>query len=789
MTRQIQLFAGLLILSAAVPAHAQNVRDHRRRPRGPVLSVQDFQPRTGPANTVVTVIGRGFTPRIRVLYSGRRVRTFNIRPTSLQFRVPAGGRDGRIILRHPAVARDIFVGDFALAVTLTVTQVAPRAGAPGTRIEIRGRGFRRGDQVRLAGQALRVLALGPRRIVAAIPRGARAGAIEIVRTGTNTRARGPVFTVLQPPPRILRVTPRVGIPGMRVRLEVAPLAPRATVLYGRTRARELARGPSWIDVEIPTKARVGRFFFVVGPNGRARSATRFSLDLPPRIRRIAPTYGRAGQRVNIFGRNFRPGDQVTLSGLTLPIEQLRDQRITVIVPRGARSGPLVVARGATRAMSPTPFELVRRPRIREIQPRFAQPGEEVAIRGIALTPDVKVSYGAQPMRITRREGNRTLFVRIPLRATNQRFTVRTRGGTARSRLRFQVHRYPTIRAAAPSRGLPGARITLRGRQLRNATGIYLGNTKLAIIRRVRDRMIVVVPDTAQSGTISVESYGRRQPTRFQFTVLQYPAITGFSPQVAYPGTQVTVTGMNFTSTTQVFLGKRPVTIVRRLLPGQIVVQVPASVRGSRFFWAADHGTKVRSQTLFKVISPASLRGFSPARAKAGSHLTLTGTDLNRVVEVLVGKAPAHIVRRPGNTALVVEVPPSTRPGTYYLWLRERTGTTRSRTRFRVAPSAIGRAVIPRAAPRGVTIRVRGQNFDQNTRVSFRGVEMPVVRVGRWGRVIWIRVPDQVYGSGSVMIDDAGSTSRVPGTFRILEPPGQQPPPPPQPQPPGRVRHH
>ena len=338
------LAVGMSLLFVA-PVSAQNRRNEvvpiKKNRR---IAVDDWSPKQGAVGTEVTIRGKGFGPRVEVLFGGRRVRGVDVRPGTLTFRVPKGYRDGSIVLRDRRGRRvhDIPVGNFTVIVPAEIARFAPQSGIPGTRVEIVGSGFRADDQVLIGNTALRIERIKPRRIVAVVPRGARSDYLYVIGSDGARVRTTQRFEVLRPAPSIVEMQPSSGFPGTVVRISGQNFGPRAKVYYGRREVPVSGRGRGWIDIRIPSDARTSRWIFVRGRNGEARSPQKFSLDQPPIVSRIAPTSGSVGQRVTISGRNFRPGDRVSFNGVWADVEQIQGKRIIALVPQGAKSGPIVV---------------------------------------------------------------------------------------------------------------------------------------------------------------------------------------------------------------------------------------------------------------------------------------------------------------------------------------------------------------------------------------------------------------------------------------------------------------
>ncbi|RMH40955.1 MAG: hypothetical protein D6689_12235, partial [Deltaproteobacteria bacterium] len=449
LNRFATAFAALAALCLALPATAQvKTRDHRKRHadrptervkarRGkpkkgvPPIAVTRWGPQSGPAGTEVVIEGRGFGRKVLLLVGGKRVRPHRMNDSTLAFRVPRRAGDGTIVLRHPQMADDLVVGRFDVIAPPLVRSVSPASGVAGTRVEIRGVGFRPGDQVLMNGRAIAVESLAPTRIVAVIPQGATTDYLVVSRpNGPQARSRRP-FRVVQPAPVIEALSPVRGAAGATVRIQGKHFTGKDRVFYGRWPMQVTGSAPTWIDAVIPQRARTDEYIVVRTPWGQARSREPFHLDMPPAIARFAPTYGPVGTRVTIDGQNFAAGDQVLLAGTPVPIVQLRPTQIVIEIPARARSGKLTLLRGNLRVHARGTFDVVAVPSVAEFSPAGGPVGTRVTISGTGFTPDVEVFYGRRRLRVLQRSDT-SLVVEIPRGARDDVFRVRTRGGEASS---------------------------------------------------------------------------------------------------------------------------------------------------------------------------------------------------------------------------------------------------------------------------------------------------------------------------------------------------------------------
>jgi hypothetical protein len=696
MKRGSAVFAICLATLVAAPGNAQNRFDKPNdKKKGPAIAVDGFNPNQGEVGTEVTIHGKGLSPRMQLLFGGRPIKPKQVRPNAIVFQVPGTPGDGTIVLRHPEVARDIQVGTFSLIATVQITGFAPRSGITGTRVEITGSGFGKGDRVLMNGKEVALNRSTPGRLVITIPDNATTDHLTVLTPGGQTTRTREAFEVRIPAPTISGFNPERGLPGSQVRITGQNFSPNAQVLYGKLALAVTKRSNDSLEVVIPASARGNNFFTISGPNGQARSTRKFTLEKPASVKRIKPASGKAGTSVQVIGNGFLPGDRVTLGGLTLEVLLLRPTQITVRIPAGAQSGPLVVERDPMKVASPQHFQMEAAPTIQGFSPAGGKPGSQVTITGQNFSRDAIVYYGEQKLRVLRRAGTSTLVVKIPPKAADQVFAVHTRVGKASAAQPFQVHVFPVLAGIAPARGAPGTRVTLRGTNLHNVQAVSLGDAPLTIVERAPAQAVVEIPLGARNGLIKVQSFDKWLPTKLRFDVLEGPTITGIVPQSGPPGSEIIIEGTGFTPETVVLLGDTQLTPTLREAT-RVGARIPASARPSRYYLRARNGlSEARSTVQFRVTAPAAITGFTPERAQAGTTVVIRGKNFSATTKVLWGNV-ALSVRRvgPDGDRLEAEIPRQV-VGAHYLIVEEGGARTRSAVMLEVLTPTPRRGQKPR----------------------------------------------------------------------------------------------
>lgn len=669
MSRRIRLLLALGALAlAATPAAAQPAPAPARPSHTIVIPyrVDGFTPTSGRPGVRVTVTGNGFTRSTTVLVGGRQARVASFRSTELVFVVPRVTGAAEVVLRKPGGIGDLRVGSFHVLVDPVISRVTPGSGGPGARVEVTGSGFQRGDTIAMGGRTLPVVEVSPDRIVVTIPAGVSSDYLTLSRpSGESARSRQR-FRVRAEAPVIASFSPEIGPPGARVRISGTGFSAADRVQYGSRRIEVLGRGNGWVDVELPRRAQRGEHFLVRGPGGDGKSPRPFTLDVPPILSSFAPRRGAPGSKLEVYGRNFREGDWVSLAGKRLPITRLAERQVSAVIPQGSRSGPVTVGRDGYQTAAAGRFDVFNPPMLTAFTPARGEPGSRVTLTGAYLS-GAEVRYGRQRIPILAAPGDGQLVVEIPRGARDARFRIRTRSGSAESARPFQVQYRTVVEDVQPRAAGPGGTVTLRGRHMDKADRFLIGSVELTVLSRDDGSARCQVPASARSAPIAWVSLGRRGETSWTFEVLAPPTITGFQPTAGPAGAEIIIRGSRIDRATKVTFGKQPLRVVRVNAPYQVVVKLPRNAGGSDYLYLDGPSGRVRSEQRFEIRAAPVILSAAPTTARPGQHVVVRGRWFSDATDILIGKMRARVIKRDLEAgSLIMEVPRDLAAGTYKL---------------------------------------------------------------------------------------------------------------------------
>ncbi|EZH75857.1 hypothetical protein ATO12_03445 [Aquimarina atlantica] len=195
---------------------------------------------------------------------------------------------------------------------------------------------------------------------------------------------------------------------------------------------------------------------------------------------------------------------------------------------------------------------------------------------------------------------------------------------------------------------------------------------------------VTVPEGATTGKIAVKVGELEATTATDFTVVLPPTATSFSPKEGIIGTEVIITGTNFSTVTtgnEVKFNGIAAT-VSAATSNSLTVTVPEGATTGKIVIKVD-GQEVMSTTDFIVIFPPTISSFSPEVGAKDTEVIITGTNFSTTAadnEVKFNETIATVSAATA-TSLTVNVPAGATTGKISVKVNDQIGV--SSTNFRV----------------------------------------------------------------------------------------------------------
>lgn len=275
----------------------------------------------------------------------------------------------------------------------------------------------------------------------------------------------------------------------------------------------------------------------------------------------------------------------------------------------------------------------------------------------------------------------------------------------------------------PSPALRGGDLKFIGQNLDKVTAIVLpNNVNVTNFKTKTPELIVItVPEETVAGRVRLVTPQGDIESISLLTISEPIEITAISPLQVRPGDVITVTGDYLNLIKEIiFANKKSVTEFVSQSKEQIQVRVPLDAQTGVVTFSNGEADPIliEFETQLEVILPAVTQ-LSPNPVKAGMNLTIEGTDLDLVAEVLFagGSRMSEFVSA-DSSKIVVAVPENAQDGPIKLVAASLVEVNSSSELILVVPTIS--SVSPNPAKTGNTVTVSGTDLDLITSVTFGG---------------------------------------------------------------------
>ena len=294
-------------------------------------------------------------------------------------------------------------------------------------------------------------------------------------------------------------------------------------------------------------------FYYTATDGYATSApalvTITVAATAPVITSFSPTAGITGTVVTINGSYFTGATEVDLDGTPEPFTVVNDTTITFTVTDDADTGQITVTTPAGSTTSNDFFLDYQVPIIIWFAPNIGGPGTVVTISGIYFSGSTVVTFGGVPATSITVVNDSTIYATVGNGASGA-ITV-TNPAHSDPVDTFTFIPAPTITSFTRPAGETGLSSPLPAPTLPGTTAVSFGGTTAASFTVANDDTIEATVGNCATGQIMVVTPGGTAISADLFTYLLMPIINSFTPTAGITGTVVTITGANFTDTTEV----------------------------------------------------------------------------------------------------------------------------------------------------------------------------------------------------------------------------------------------
>ncbi|RIJ37593.1 IPT/TIG domain-containing protein [Pontibacter oryzae] len=458
-------------------------------------------------------------------------------------------------------------------------------------------------------------------------------------------------------------------------------------------------------VNVPTGAVTGSIV-VTSLSGAGESEV-FTV-LAPKPLTLDPTEGRVNiTTVTIGGKYFNSAtslvflgdtgnnsDDVIVSGGDFTV--VNDTTITVVVPAGAKTGPIAVTTPSGTGNSPT-FTVLK-PVIASLTPNQGQVGiTEIIVAGQYFQDAFKLTVNGKVLNDSEFtfDNDEQIRFTVPIGASSGTgsVTVETPSGVSNS-VTFTVLR-PVITSITPTAGSKvGEQVTVTGRYFDDITNIRFAGSVNVLLTGITltdagtdvngiplKSFTVNVPNNARTGAVTVTT---PSGTSAGYTYKVIPEITSFTATEGPFGTTITITGVAITGTQSVQFNGVPASF-SNVNYNTVTAVVPSGSRTGKITLTTAGGTATSTND-FVVTSPI-IDSLNPTEGKIGSTFVISGVNLRDVGKVEFGNgfSTSQFEESEDGLELTVVVPKGAGTGKVKVYTLEGPPATSSQTFTVIVP--------------------------------------------------------------------------------------------------------
>lgn len=510
-----------------------------------------------------------------------------------------------------------------------------------------------------------------------------------------------------------------------------------------------------LTINTPTCSTAGAVnVTVTTPLGSATGQYLYVAAGPPHVTSISPNSGTTlgNTSVTITGSNFIGATTVTFGTVALTTFQLNSAgSITTMTPQQNAAGPVNVtvtvnngSANVTSTETVTFTYSLPPPVVSSISPGAGSTGggTNVTIAGNFFTGATAVTIGGTAVTSFSvvNDGQISAVTAAHSAGTGLDVKVTTPSGTGTgSNLYTYGTPPPTVSSVSPNSGAIGGgqTVTITGTNFTGATNVKFGGVAATGVTVNSDTQITATTPGHSAGIVDVTvttAVGTGTGSNLYSYATSPPTVTAISPTSGSTlgGTQVTITGTNFTGTPQVTINGVAAAQVTVINSTTLTAVTPAGTGSNGPVVVTTSFGNSIAANIYSYVAPVPPTPPAPTVTSVSlgfgttlglTPVTITGTNLTGTTSVTFGGNPATSVIVVNPTTITALTPPGalgsvavavTTPGG--------TGTTAGAYQY-ITASPIVTAVNPNAGTNlgGSTVQITGTNFSGATAVTFGGI--------------------------------------------------------------------
>ena len=747
--------------------------------------------------TNVTITGKNFTGATLVTFDGIAATSLSIvNSTTITCITPAvdSARAAGIIVTTGGGPSAIFASSFTYISPPVISSISQLTGstAGGTNVTITGTNFTGATLVTFDGlAAITINVVNSTTITCITPAHSEGAADIIVTTGGGSSGAFSSFTYITPPV-ISSISSSSGstLGGTSVIITGTNFTGATSVTFGGLSATSLSIVDSTtISCITPARTTAGDVGIIVttggGPSGAFSS---FTYITPPNITGISPSSGSiaGGTSVTITGTNFTGATSVTFDGIAATtINVVNSTTITCITPaHNAGAVGIIVTTEGGPSDAFSSFTYIIPPVITSISPSYGSTlgGTSVTITGTSFTGATSVTFDGIAATSLSIVDSTTITCITPARTTAGAVGIIVTTGGGPSTIFASSFTYITpasITDISPSSGINtgGTSVTITGTNFTGATSVTFGGVAATSLSIVNNTTITcITPDVESDGAVGiiVTTEGGPSSTFSSFTYITNPNITGISPSSGSiaGGTNVTITGINFTGATSVTFDGLAATNIDVVNSTTITCITPAHNAGAVGIIVTAEGGPSGEFSSFTYITPPNITGIlsSSGSTLGGTSVTITGTNFTGATSVTFDGLAATTISVVDNTTITC-ITPAHNAGDVDIIVTTAGGPSGEFSSFTYITPPNITGILPSSGSilGGTSVTITGTSFTEATSVTFDGLAATSLSIVN-NTTITCSTPSHNAGDVDIIVTTIYGTSNTFSPFTYITPP-------------------
>jgi Leucine-rich repeat (LRR) protein len=297
------------------------------------------------------------------------------------------------------------------------------------------------------------------------------------------------------------------------------------------------------------------------------------------------------------------------------------------------------------------------PMLNSFSPSSGNVGSNVVLSGAYFTGTTSVKFNGIAATSYTVNSSTQITATVPVGATSGKIRITTPTGYVVSNTNYAVNVFtPVITSFTPTAGLIGSSVVISGDYFNNASSVTFNGVSATFTINSNSQITATVPSGVSTGPIAVTTPSGTGTSATNYDPVLAPSISSFTPISGFVGTQVQITGSEFTTVSSVRFNN--ITSSYTLVSDTgIRATVPSTATSGFVTVITSGGTASSSPDTYTVTVPTpTITSFSPGTGSVGTSVTITGTNLLNTSEVTFRGLTSSFFTVNSSTNVVAAVP-------------------------------------------------------------------------------------------------------------------------------------